>query len=268
MLYDKEKYRINIFEKVITMKKVFCSLTALLLCIAFVFAGCSETNAPGSVSENTDRDGQVVNANAGEKSAIVIEEGESVVETNLGAGVELFASGVYYLEGMIYSSDSPLPIALATDGENLQLETTVSDINIGVLVLGDKSYVIQPSKSQYTELSDTLIKVLGLEDTFNISELQGIKTSGDEDANAKIEQMSVTINGENGLCTTYIYEENSLKLYSIGDKLVQVDYYEKDGTLNMQLVIDEITGQIPADQLTLKGMNQVSVTNFMSSFVS
>lgn len=245
------------------MKKSFIAILAVMLCFVFVFAGCNSSDKPtGNIVDNSDPVEQ-------EKlvfSDIKIEEGETVAESNLGAEVELFQSGVYYLEGTIYSSGEAMPVLLATDGTNVELTATVSGMSFGILVLEDATYVIQPNAKIYTELSDALIKALGIDDSFNVSEFQSIRDE-ENDETAKIKQMAVTINGENGLCTEYIYEDTFVKLYSIGDKLVQVENYDMDGTLSMQIVVDSITSQIPSDQLTLKGLSQASVTSFISSFV-
>lgn len=244
------------------MKKTFIAIVAVLLCFVFVFVGCNSSDKPtGNIVDNSQPDEQ-------EKlvfSDIEIKEGETVAEA-LGAEVELFQSGVYFLEGTIYSSGEAMPVRLATDGTNVELTATVSGMSFGILVLEDATYVIQPSAKIYTELSDALIKALGIDDSFNVSEFQSIRDE-DNDEKANIKQLAVTINGENGLCTEYFYEDTYVKLYSIGDKLVQVENFDADGTLTMQIVVDSITSQIPSDQLTLKGLTQASVTSFISSFV-
>lgn len=249
------------------MKKTLFSILAVMLCMIFVFAGCGDnSNTPGSIVDNTDGAQNVANSGAPVQSDNKIVEGETVSESNLGADIEIFMSNEYYLEGTIYSDNQAMPVTLATDGTNVQLTATVSGIGFGVLVLDDKTYAIQPNAKVYTELSNMLVSALGLDSSINISDFHSIQQEeGDDEANIK--QTAVTINGTPGLCTDFVYDDTSIKLYSIGDQLIQVENFDEKGNLTMQIVVDEITPQIPSDQLTLKGLTQASVPQFISSFL-
>ena len=159
-----------------------------------------------------------------------------------------------------------MPVTMSTDGTNVQLTANISGISFGVLVLGDKTYAVLPRTNQYTELSDMLIKALGIEDSISVSEFQDIRNEESDDT-ADITQYAVTINGDPGLCTIYTYDDTIVKLYSIGDKLIQVENYDLSGAMTMQIVVDSITSQIPSTQLTLKGLEEASVTSFIKSFM-
>ncbi|MBR5234558.1 MAG: hypothetical protein IKW03_10135 [Clostridia bacterium] len=249
------------------MKKSICAVLAILLCMTVFFAGCADNTTPGGVVDNSNAaDAPVVN-NSNAQSDIKIEEGESTVQNNLGTGVDLFIGGKYYLEGTIYSEGEAMPVAMATDGTNVQLTANISGISFGVLVLGDKTYAVLPKANTYTELSQMLINALGIEDSINVSEFQDIRNDqGDTDAD--ITQYSVSINGDPGLCTIYTYDDTIVKLYSIGDKLIQVENYDLSGAMTMQIVVDSITSQIPSNQLTLKGIEEASVTSFIKAFMA
>lgn len=244
------------------MKKTIIAVISCLLCMSFLFAGCDSSE--GGVVENTDVN-VVTNSNA--QSDIRIEEGETTVETNLGTGVELFIAGKYYLEGTIYSEGEAMPVAMATDGVNVQLTANISGLSFGILVAEDKTYAILPKANTYTELSDMLIKALGIEDSISVSEFQNIRNE-EIDNTADITQYAVTINGDPGLCTIHTYDDTVVKLYSIGDKLIQVENYDANGTMTMQIVVDSITSQIPSNQLTVKGLEEASVTSFIKAFTT
>lgn len=246
------------------MKKTAAILIALVLLLTGLFSGCSKNNS---------NNGDLVDPNKTDDSAYVqsdikIEEVESAAEANIGAEVEAFVKGEYHLTGTMYSEGDAIPVALATDGTNIQLTASVSEIQFGVLILGDKTYAIQPSAKKYTELSNTLIAVLGLEDQFNVNEFNAIKEEDNDDIASKINQTKVLINGKEGLCNEYVYEDIRVKLYSIGDELIQVENYDNDGKMTMQIAVDEFNTVIPSDQLTLKGLQQVSATQFIASFAA
>ncbi len=245
------------------MKKAFIAVIACLMCMCILFTGCNKS--PEGGVEHASEDSMPV-GNENVQSDIKIEEGATTHENDLGTGVELFISGKYYLEGTIYSEGEAMPVTMSTDGTNVQLTANISGISFGVLVLGDKTYAVLPRTNQYTELSDMLIKALGIEDSISVSEFQDIRNEESDDT-ADITQYAVTINGDPGLCTIYTYDDTIVKLYSIGDKLIQVENYDLSGAMTMQIVVDSITSQIPSTQLTLKGLEEASVTSFIKSFM-
>ena len=252
----------------IILKKTISVIFALLLCVSVLFTGCNKGETPqGGVvdMQNYDENAPVV-----VKPEISIQEGETVAEVQLGAGVEAFISNAYYLEGNIYSgSEGAMPVKLATDGKNLQFTTDfaiedTAKIVFGVIVLDEKTYVTLPEKKQYTELSDTLLKMLDMDSFMSAAEFQTIK--GDEESGT-VTYTKVTINGQEGLCTTYTYADSIVKLYSIGDQLIEVDNCNMEGVPTMIIEVKSITSQIPSDQLTLKGLTQASATSFFASLI-
>ncbi len=258
------------------MKKRLFAVISIVLCLSALFTACSSSGGDvvtGGVSEqgyekdeaHINGDDAIIDSGSPVKSDVEIEEGEEVSEANLGTEVNVFINSKYFIEGKIYSQDSMMPVKLATDGKNLELTATVEGISLGVLVLDDKTYIVNPAASVYTELNETLIQALGIDD-LDLSEFQSIR-NGDDSEKPAVKQNAVSINGEPGLCTDYVYSDTSVKLYSVGNKLIQVEDYDKDGTLTMQIVVDSITDQIPSSQLTLKGMTEQNVSQFIQSFV-
>lgn len=233
--------------------------------MTFLFTGCKDNTTPGGVVDASGDDPANQEVILSDNK---IEEGETTVEEDLGVGVETFLSGSYYLEGVVYSEGEAMPVILATDGTNYQFTANYSGIAFGMLILDGSTYVVLPRAKQYTELSDTLINALDLEDGLSVNDFQMIADEGNNNDSASISQYSVTINGEDGLCTVYNFEDSEFKLYSIGDNLIQIENYEKDGTMVMQIVVDVLSSQIPSDQLTLKGLENASVTSFIQSFIS
>lgn len=249
------------------MKRIFCVLLALMLAVACLFSGCGDNSShAGSVEDN--QGGEIVEGLGDVKSDIKIEEGESITEKYIGTQVQSFINGKYWLKGVIYSSGSAMPVTISTDGKNFHFVTETSGISLGVLILDEVTYLLQPNAKIYHELSDTLVSALGIDEEFDVTELTNFKIDDYDNTVSKINQSAVTINGEAGVCNEYVYDESTVRLYSIGDRLIQVDNYDENGTLSMQIVVSDITDVIPSDQLTLKGMEKSSVTNFIASFLT
>ncbi len=229
-----------------------------------LFTGCKKTDStPGGVVDTGD--GAVVVS-----PDIEIQEGESTVEENLGLGVDVFLTNKYYLEGTVYSGSDGIPVKLATDGKNLQFTTDFavdqSKIVFGLIVLDEVTYVTLPSQKKYTKLSKELLGMMDMEDVISVTEFQTIKDG--EDEQGKVTQLKVTINGAAGLCTIYTFQDTTIKLYSIGDKLVQIENFDENGVKTMIIEVDSISAQIPSDQLTLKGLEEAGAASFFSSLIS
>lgn len=254
------------------MKKKLSVLLALMLVIALVFTGCKKEDKLAGTVEDNPADVVVDNDNNNNgigsvKSDIQIEEGESIVEKHVAKDVQTFLTGHYTLKGTIYSADTATPWTIATDGKNYHVTTSSQGLSFGVLIIDDVTYLVQPSAKTYTELTDMLLKTLGLEEDFDISELTNFNVEDIDNTISKINQSAVTINGQEGVCNEYFYDEISAKLYSIGDKLIQIDNYDADGALTMQIVVDEISPDIAPDTLTLNGLEKASITSFISSIM-
>ena len=246
------------------MKKVLCSVFALLMCIVMLFAGCGDS-PKGGVVDQTDNNAVSGNVILSDNK---IEEGETTVEEDLGVGVETFISGNYYLEGVVYSEGEVMPLILATDGKNYEFTANYSGVSLGMLLLDDSTYMVLPREKQYAALSDTLISALDLDSGLGVNDFQAITKENDGINNANVTQYSVTINGVAGLCTIYTFADSYFKLYSIGDELIQIESYDLDDVMTIQIVVDEISAQIPADQLTLKGFEEASPTSFIKALMS
>ncbi|MBR3868631.1 MAG: hypothetical protein IKM66_04885 [Clostridia bacterium] len=247
------------------MKKILCVIFALLMCMVVLFAGCGDS-PKGGVVDHSDND-NVVNGDV-ILSDNKIEEGATTVEEELGVGVETFISGKYYLEGVVYSEGEVMPLILATDGKNYQFTANYSGVSLGMLLLDDSTYVVLPREKQYAVLSEALISALDLDEGLGVNDFQAITNENEGVSNASMSQFSVTINGEAGLCTVYTFADSYFKLYSIGDKLIQIESFDLDDTMTMQIVVDELSAQIPADQLTLKGLEEATPTSFIKGLMN
>ena len=254
------------------MKKTICAILAAMLCMTVFFAGCGDSSSttPGGVVDNAV-DENIQSAGDIVVPDLEIQEGETTVEDDLGADVEVFLTNQYYLEGTIYSPGAePIPAKLAVDqNKNFQFTTDYSfedmKIAFGVAVLDGTTYMTLPEQKKYAELSDTLLAMLDMEDIADVSDFQ--MAGSTDNSLASISQYAVTINGEAGLRTVYTFEDTTFKLYSIGDRLIQIENIENNEVV-MLILVDEISGQIPADQLSLKGLEKASPTSFFSALIS
>ena len=161
----------------------------------------------------------------------------------------------------MYTEDSKdgMNVNIAMNGQNaIQITTTMSGIYLGIYHEGDNTYVINLAQNTYLELTEGVRKMLGLDEMD-----MNVDLSSEEGADTKY--YNVKINGNDGLCSEVTSKDGNItKLYTIGDKLVQVDSYDKDNNLTSRIVVSAFSASIPSNQLTLNGLTKAS--SFYSFF--
>jgi len=248
------------------MKKTVSVILAVLMCSLVFFAGCNSKpdaniNGAESVSDK-NLTGSIHEANK-------IEIGDEITGEEPQAGdINTFISGKFYLEGTMYTEDSKdgmnVNIAMnsADNGQKaIQITTTMSGIYLGIYHDGDKTYVINIASKTYLELTEGIRKTLGLGDL----DMNMDFSTTDDNVTKKF--FNATINGEKGICSEVTSAEGTVtKLYTIGDKLVQVDSHDSSDKLVSRIVVSELSASIPSNQLTLSGLTQAS--SFYNFFTS
>ncbi len=260
------------------MKKLFCVMVALMLCAVLVFAGCggnSGSQSGGSVVDN----GEVptIATGLGFTSDLEIQSEAAALdgEQPLGPQAQAFLNGVFYFEGTVFTMDNEgMEMKMATDAnKNLQLETTLQDITITFLILDKQPYLLNNSTKTYIEVNSRLLGMLGL-DTESLTEISNFtaNTNADVDDQTTVIQTPVLINGEEGLCTELSYKtddgkNNSVKLYTIGERLCQAENYDEKGNMTMQMAFKSFSPTIPSDQLTLAGYSKATYYSFLQGLM-
>lgn len=246
------------------MKRKLIAVLALLACLTLIFTGCpakddGKNDDTGNGAENvTDENllGSIHQAND------IENPGETVANAQVAADINTFIKGVFYLEGTMYTEDSKdgMNVNIAMNGQNaIQITTTMSGIYLGIYHEGDNTYVINLAQNTYLELTEGVRKMLGLDEMDMNVDL----SSAEEGSDTKY--YNVKINGNDGLCSEVTAKDGNItRLYTIGDKLVQVDSYDKDNNLTSRIVVSAFSASIPSNQLTLNGLTKAS--SFYSFF--
>ena len=262
------------------MKKLLCVALALLLCAVMAFTGCSlgggeKEKSGGSVVDN----GEIpsIATGLGFRSDLEIQSEAVKIESEqpIGSQAQAFLDGVFYFEGTVFTMDNEgMEMKMATDAnKNLQLETTLEDITITFLILEKQPYLINKKDNTYIEVNSRLLSILGI-DTDSLTEISNFtsNTNASMDDDTTVTQTAVLINGEEGLCTEIGYKtddgkDNSVKLYTIGEKLCQAENFDEKDNMTMQMAFTTFSPTIPSDQLTLAGYTKATYYSFIQSLV-
>ena len=178
------------------------------------------------------------------------EDNTAQLPENMFTEYDVYRSGKFYVKGSVTDSDgetNPMELAI-TDGSVYML-TAVSDISMGVMIGGGKTYLVSPQHRAYVELSKTVMSVLGMDSSklsastnFNFSDMQPLSQADDI--------VDTELNGIR--CREYIFHGSSgrkTSIYMDGTRLLEIDTVNADGSLYNRMAFDSVSAEIPADRI-------------------
>lgn len=156
---------------------------------------------------------------------------------------QIFSSGTYLME--FTTSDKELgdqPITAAVKNGNLIIDAQIEGMQCKMLYLADKNttYVILDKYRKYCKLPQELMG-----DDMDMSELNMMSDFANETANKDITVSTVTLNGQQLTCESYVTDDGAtMKYYFSDDNLVRLDSIEKDGAVTSTF-FSKITSDVP-----------------------
>lgn len=264
------------------MMKNIKSFLALLLCVilAFSFGGCSsdkvetpeneETTKEKASSENNIPDENLTIDSIQGNDEVVSQEPETPTEITPVDEAEIFVSNKYSLEGTVTNNTDSMKVRITTDGNNLSYVTSMQidynqEIEFGMLLIDKTSYLYLPSQKKYTELSEEIITMLGIGDVFDISEFNSVINSDDEPQEKTVTETE--INGQSGICTTYLFDTETVKLYSVNNRLIRIEQYDA-GAQEITIEVDSITADVPSEVFALDSLEKTDAAEFFFSLMN
>ena len=180
----------------------------------------------------------------------VPEESSAAPAEDTFTEFDIYRSGKFYVKGSVTDCDgetNPMELAI-TDGSVYML-TAVSDISMGVMIGGGKTYLVSPEHRAYVELSKTVMSLLGMD----ASKLSASTNFDFSDMSPLSEADSVADAELNGVkCREYTFEGSNGRKTSIfmdGTRLLETDSYNADGTLYNRMTFESVSAEIPADRI-------------------
>lgn len=168
------------------------------------------------------------------------------------AQIKAFFNRKCYFEGVMYQDGTGSPMAIAFNGDDYDVFTSLDGIEIAIMKVGGKIYMKRPGIKQYVELNDTLLSTLDLSlddinmdlggKNYNSQQLEGVDT--------------VTINGKDGLRYRYKSATGHSEFYCLDGKIVEIQIKDNDFNLLSKLQVDVFSTSIPSDQLNLTGYTE------------
>ncbi len=163
---------------------------------------------------------------------------------------DIYRSGTFYVTGSVTDSSGVTnPMEMAVTEDSIYMLTSVSDVKMGVMIGGGKTYLVSPENRAYIELSGAVMSMLGMDSTklsapsnFNFSDMPDLSAAG----NVKETEL------DGVACKEYEFTAQSGKqtrVYMADTRLLQIDILAEDGTLVNRMAFDSVSGQIPSDRI-------------------
>ena len=190
-----------------------------------------------------------------------VKEDKVKVESKVQNSLTAFFDGKFYYDGVMYDqSGESTRMKIAINGNDLEaiMYDSSMGVNMGVMQLGGKTYIVNPDKKEYIEFTKELGEMFGIStDDLKFDDLSKMFASRSSTPDA---QYSTTVNGKNATCYEYVSSDKSTstKFYFVGKDLVELDQTDSDGVPISQTMINEFSYSIPSDMLTLTGFNKAS----------
>ncbi len=162
---------------------------------------------------------------------------------------DIIVSDVFYITGKtIDEAGTVAPLEIAKTADSLYMLSDFDGTEMGALINGDTAYMICPDKKAYLEITASLRKTMGIDD----SEMFDTASCSFSDlvslANAEKTEQNVGFQG--ATCTAYSFtrEKSRSVFYMNGSKLVGFLTENLDGTEPVITVVSSITADVPADR--------------------
>lgn len=163
---------------------------------------------------------------------------------------DIYRSGTFYVTGSVTdSSGATNPMEMAVTEDSIYMLTSVSDVKMGVMIGGGKTYLVSPENRAYIELSGAVMSMLGMDSSklsapsnFNFSDMPELSAAG----NVTETELSGTP------CRKYEFTAQTGKqtrVYMAGARLLQIEILAEDGTLVNRMAFDSVSGEIPSDRI-------------------
>ncbi len=161
---------------------------------------------------------------------------------------EYLKNGNFYIQGtMTDSSGQQLPLEMAVTDNSIYMLSNFEGAAMGMLINDGTTYMIYPAEKSYLELSQTVLKAMGMDTTDLISSADLNYSQYDlENADSTTKE---NLNGTE--CTVYIYNNSSgsTRFFMNGNKLVRFATYDANGNPDTINDVGYITNQVPADKI-------------------
>lgn len=187
------------------------------------------------------------------------EPDTGVVVTEYPEAIQSFFKGVFYLDASMVSGSDYITVKMATNKSGTEILMDSGSAQLSLLSMKSSSYlkiITADGKKYCVELTKTMMDEYGVDFGEMLSGLTFITVTDPTDP--------VLTKGEyNGeACDVYTFSKedgSAMVFYCIGDDVVKISAIEADSSVTTEIIVNELTSDIPKTMLTIKGFTKTSI---------
>lgn len=178
----------------------------------------------------------------------------------------ILISGNFSLDGTVYTSGESggYSVNMYSSPDASYVSGLCSGMWLGVLQNKDGKYLIDNESETYIEVTDDakdeIYTRLGVK-----AIPYDVRLPGDI-SDAEFQRVDVELNGEKAVCYTASGADSSVEIYTVDGELKQFIVYGSDSYPAYEVIVKEISSQVPHGQLTTYGLaKSTSLFSFFSA---
>lgn len=177
--------------------------------------------------------------------------------------IDSFFKGKYYFDGTMVSGGSSSPFEIAMNGNDFIVYSEMDGIDMGILSLDNKLYIINPADKKYTVLNSAVqnmmeIKPEDLKFDFNTTGFNGYTPTSVTQA---------LYDGQPAVCYTYKNSKNCMDFVVVNNEIKQIIQYGENGEKLTVLQADEFTVDYSEDMVSLKDYKKTNLISFVAALM-
>lgn len=257
--------------------KILKPVIAVLCCVIAVCAVAliimsRPSSAPsGDQNSSQTQSGQQNNQNNQDKQQAIADAHLQQAQQNTpeykaykcDGFLALLANSFYLDCTLVDSTSGTTPFVIAVSNGNTEVSYDMDGMQIAMMTLDGGTYLVSPKTKTYVNASKSLMSMIGMDsDDFDLDMMW---PNGD----TVFKFTDTEYEGAQAVCAEYSDVDGVLtKIYISNGKVASIDSCDSSGTAVSRMIVNEITGNIPSDMLTLNGMSSVGIMSFVTNIMS
>lgn len=177
--------------------------------------------------------------------------------------VALLSNSFYMTCSVPDSSGTATNFSIAVSGSNSEISYDMDSMNIALMNLDGETYLVDPKNNKYVNASKAMLSMMGVSDEDLSFDMMW------PDKNTKFTFEDTQYDSKDAVCCTYTDSDGVLtKIYIVDSNVVDIDSCDSSGNAVSSIKVSELTGTIPADQLTLSGKQSAGMMDFITSLMN
>lgn len=258
--------------------KILKPIIAVLSCVIIVCAVAliimlrpSSAPSGGQDADNAQPGQQATQASAQDRQQAIADAHLQQTQENTpeykaykcDGFLALLANSFYLDCTLIDSTSGSTPFVIAVSNGNTEMSYDMDGMQIAMMTLGDNTYLVSPKTKTYVNASKTLMSAMGMD--ADDLDLNMMWPNGD----TVFTFTETEYEGAQAVCAEYTDTDSVItKIYISDGKIISIDSCDSSGTAVSRMIVNEITGNIPSDMLTLDGMTSVGIMTFVTDIMS